>query len=195
MPSRFWRGRLALVPLLLLAAVLVACDASIQKSGSPDEVSVGQQITYTLSVRVRADAQFEGDLENLLEELEEICGDEVPAEACDLLSRTRVVDRLPDGTQFVSVNTSRGDCSHSNGRVVCDLGFMLDGDTATITIKVKANKAGTLCNAAGVEIPLEVHARDNLDVECTEVTSSSGAPPGTALADAAEIRGGADDVA
>ncbi|MEN0013574.1 MAG: isopeptide-forming domain-containing fimbrial protein, partial [Solirubrobacteraceae bacterium] len=56
-----------------------------------------------------------------------------------------VSDTLPSGLQFVSSNTTQGVCNVSGQLVICSLGAMTSGATATITIqaKVLAAAAGT----------------------------------------------------
>jgi uncharacterized repeat protein (TIGR01451 family) len=58
-----------------------------------------------------------------------------------------VSDRLPTGSSFVSASTTRGLCRHSFGTVTCDLGQLVRGASATITILFRA-PAATFQNCA-----------------------------------------------
>jgi uncharacterized repeat protein (TIGR01451 family) len=85
-------------------------DLSITKSADPDPVVVaGELLTYTLGV-INAG----------------------PADARNV----RVVDALPSGVTFVSAQPSQGIC---NSGVTCELGDLLVGESATITIVVQVD--------------------------------------------------------
>ena len=51
---------------------------------------------------------------------------------------------LPAGTTFVSATSSVGQCSESDGEVVCRLGTLASGASATVQIVVTADSAGSI---------------------------------------------------
>ncbi len=62
---------------------------------------------------------------------------------------TTLSDSLPDGAAFVTAQTTQGSCT-GVVTVVCTLGALPAGASATVTIAVEPTKAGTLTNAATV---------------------------------------------
>jgi uncharacterized repeat protein (TIGR01451 family) len=67
-------------------------------------------------------------------------------------TRTVVTDPLPASAHFVSASTSRGACSgpksSKGGTVTCNVGDLGAGDSANLTIEVKATKPGPLSDIA-----------------------------------------------
>jgi uncharacterized repeat protein (TIGR01451 family) len=84
-------------------------DLTITKTGSPNPVAVGADLTYTLKV-----------------------GNNGPDTAEDVI----VTDTLPLGSTFVSANTNQGTCT-GTATVKCVLGTLVNGGSATIQIVVK----------------------------------------------------------
>jgi uncharacterized repeat protein (TIGR01451 family) len=99
-----------------------SADLSITKTG-PASVNVGQNINYSMTV-TNAGPQNS--------------------------SNVVVTDTLPAGTTFVSASTSLGVCSQASGVVTCSVGPLTVGQSATISIVVTANTAGTKTNTATV---------------------------------------------
>jgi uncharacterized repeat protein (TIGR01451 family) len=99
-------------------------DLSITKSASPDPVTPGSTLTYTLTAKNNG-----------------------PADATNVI----VTDTLPAGVTLVSATPSQGTCS---GGVTCNLGNLASGASATITIEVTVDAAtacgATLSNLASV---------------------------------------------
>jgi uncharacterized repeat protein (TIGR01451 family) len=85
-------------------------DLRMVKSASPQSVSVGGELTYTLTVT------------NL--------------SATTASSAATVTDLLPAGLAFVSATPSQGSCSGTTS-VSCALGSIAAGGTASVVIKVK----------------------------------------------------------
>ena len=79
----------------------------------------------------------------------------------------RVTDTLPAGVTLVSA--SQG-CTGTT-TVTCNVGNLASGETATITIAVRARTAGTLTNTARVDSnqPVDPVAANNVAVETTTV--------------------------
>jgi uncharacterized repeat protein (TIGR01451 family) len=124
-------------------------DLSIVKVDRPDPVSVGSDLTYTLTVR------------NL---------------GPDTATDVRVADSLPAATNFVSVRTTQGTCT--GGRVVrCSLGSMVNGAQATITIVVRPTQPGALINTATVVGEQAEANRDNNSSSAPTLVQGAFQPP------------------
>ena len=109
------------------ATVLVAsansADMAITKIGSPNPVTQGTPLTYTLSVVNNG-----------------------PASATNVT----VTDTLPSTLTYLSSTTTQGSCSEAGGTVTCLLGTMANAGTATITILTLPTAAGQISNTASV---------------------------------------------
>ncbi|HEY6337463.1 MAG TPA: C25 family cysteine peptidase [Candidatus Sulfotelmatobacter sp.] len=109
------------------ATVLVAnansADMAIVKTATPNPVSQGDTITYTLAVTNNG-----------------------PASATNVT----VVDTLPTEVTYLSVTTTAGTCSEAGGTVTCLLGTMANGGTATVTVLTIAGVPGVVSNTATV---------------------------------------------
>ncbi len=100
--------------LIQADAALAALALSLTKSASPNPVTVGSFLTYTLAVRNVGGATATGVI---------------------------VDDTLPDEVEFDSVTVSQGSCT-GGFTVSCDLGDLASGTTATVTIKVRVANTG-----------------------------------------------------
>ena len=100
-----------------------ATDLAVTKTDSPDPVSRGGTLTYTIVVTNQGS---------------------VSAEAVQL------TDVLSASVRFVSVTSTAGSCSQLDGTVMCALGDIPSGGSATVTIAVTARRAGTAINTAQV---------------------------------------------
>ncbi|MFZ0956631.1 MAG: C25 family cysteine peptidase [Candidatus Sulfotelmatobacter sp.] len=109
------------------ATVLVAnansADMAIVKTATPNPVSQGETLTYTLVVTNNG-----------------------PASA----TTVTVADTLPTAVTYLSVTTTTGTCSEAGGAVTCLLGTMANAGTATITILTIAGTPGVVSNTATV---------------------------------------------
>ncbi|HEY6771590.1 MAG TPA: hypothetical protein VI035_03960, partial [Solirubrobacterales bacterium] len=147
---------------LLLSAVLAAgllaasggagaapgdADLALTKSDSPDPVTAGDNLTYTIKV------QNPGML---------------PA------TETKVTDKLPAGVDFISA--TGGVCERAGDTVTCDLGQVNAASTATVTIIVKTKKAGTLSNTASVASPDDLVPQNNSATATTTVSKPAAKP-------------------
>jgi uncharacterized repeat protein (TIGR01451 family) len=106
-----------------------ATDLSITKTGSPNPVVVGNNITYAIKVT-----------------------NPNPSGGADAASVV-VTDNLPSSSQvdYISATPSiGGPCTKSGNTVTCPLGTIVAGTSPTVTIVVKARKAGTVTNKASV---------------------------------------------
>jgi len=104
-------------------------DIGVTKSDSPDPVSVGQNLTYTMEVTNFGPGPAPG---------------------------ATFGDTLPTGVTFVSVSTTKGTCS-GGARVTCALGTLALGEKVKIVIVVRVNAAGTLVNTAEVATTVADH--------------------------------------
>jgi uncharacterized repeat protein (TIGR01451 family) len=131
-------------------------DLSVTKSDSPDPVQASDELTYTLEVT-----------------------DNDPAEDQSGATGVSLVDELPPTAQFVSATPSTGSCSHTGGTfggsVNCALGDFASQDSATVTIKVRPQTAGTITNQATVNSILkDPNPANDSDSEDTTVTPLPG---------------------
>jgi uncharacterized repeat protein (TIGR01451 family) len=110
------------------ATVLVAnansADVAIVKTAVPNPVSQGEIITYSLAITNNG-----------------------PASATNVT----VMDTLPTQVTYLSVTTTAGTCSEAGGAVMCLLGTMANGGTATVTIVTTAGTPGIVSNTATVK--------------------------------------------
>ncbi len=107
------------------ASVVVAnansADMAIVKTGTPNPVTEGTPLTYTLAVTNNG-----------------------PASATNVT----VTDTLPSVVTYLSSTTTQGSCSEAGGTVTCLLGTMANAATATITILTLPNAPGVVSNTA-----------------------------------------------
>ncbi len=136
-------------------AAPAGADLSIAKVDDADPVLVGATITYTLTVTNGG-----------------------PSAATGVI----VTDTLPAGSTLVSAVPSQGSCGLP--AVTCNLGSLASGSTATVTIKVVANAAGTLANRATVIAnESDPNGADNAATETTSVL------PGITINDVSVVEG------
>jgi len=127
-------------------------DLSLQLSDSPDPVTAGGLLAYTISV---ANAG--------------------PDEAVSLT----VTDTLPAGTAFLAAG-GPWTCSHDAGTVACSLASLPAGSSTTLTLFVSAPTAGgpTLNQAVVAAFQADPNQSNN---SRTEQTFVNGPPAGTGL--------------
>ena len=101
----------------------LTADLAVTKSGSPDPVLLGQNITYTVTVTNNG-----------------------PGSATTVTA----TDTLPAGVTFVSAVASQGSCVESVGVVTCNLGDIANGANVTVTIVVTAAQTGSKTNNVSV---------------------------------------------
>ncbi|WP_432152365.1 DUF7507 domain-containing protein [Streptomyces sp. bgisy029] len=124
-----YENRLGQTPQLLtstsdeqITQVKPAADLSVTKAADATTVTVGQTVTYRITVHNTG-----------------------PNPATGVL----VTDRLPDGLVFLSADGTPGDYDPTTGR--WPVGDLADGATATLVLRAKATKPGALTNTATAE--------------------------------------------
>ena len=118
-------------------------DLSVVMTDSPDPVSKGAPLTYSIVVTNSGSGSAAG---------------------------VQLTDSLPSNVQFVSATATAGSCTQSGGSVACSLGTLGNGASATVTIIVTPKKAGTLTNTAQVSSSTsEANPANNTDSEQTVV--------------------------
>jgi uncharacterized repeat protein (TIGR01451 family) len=129
-------------------------DLAITKADSPDPVSVGALLTYTLTVTNK-----KGDTAN----------------------NVVVTDSLPSAVTFVSVSSTKGSCSGTNP-VSCNIGTVAFNELVSIMIVVRPSNPGTITNTAVVTG--REHEHDPSDNTASAATLVQGAfvPPSVCYA-------------
>ena len=140
-------------------AVDLTNDISINVAAFPSPVSVGANLTYTLTV-----------------------GNTGPTDGTGVV----VTNLLPANASFVSAVSSQGTCSQNNGMVIANLGVVPGGANAAITIVVTPTIAGvTLTNIATVtRAEADAYLGNNVATNLTQVTT-----PAISIADGSCLEG------
>ncbi len=96
-------------------------DLVIAKTDSPDPVLVGNNLTYTVTLRNQGNNKAYSVV---------------------------MTDTLPASAPLVSVSTTKGACSHPAGQVICNLGTLNKNGAAQVTIITRPTAAGVITNTA-----------------------------------------------
>jgi uncharacterized repeat protein (TIGR01451 family) len=98
---------------------------SVEKTDTPDPVTVGDVLTYTIVVENTGNADA---------------------------TNVELIDTLPAQTEFISATATSGDCDEppegTLDAVECDLNDIANGESATVTIRVRAATTGDINNTA-----------------------------------------------
>lgn len=127
-------------------------DLSVTKTDSPDPVSVGQNLTYHLSVH-NAGPENVGPV---------LVEDELPSDPL---------------VSFVQATSSDASCSQDNGIVRCTIDTLNAGSSAGIDVVVRPLQGGLLTNhvsLTAIASPGDPDETDNSDVESTSVLNPNG---------------------
>jgi uncharacterized repeat protein (TIGR01451 family) len=173
------RGGLALLAITMLApatAQAATADLSVTNSDSPDPVTEGATLTYTI------------DVENL--------GPETANEV-------KVINRHDSHVDFVSATSSQGTCEHKSRSVICSVGSLGTGispytqysERATIAVTVKTKRPGQLTDTATVAVAKGDTDPNTANNSATQTTTVVAAGSGATCAGQAVTivgTGGAD---
>jgi len=159
--GRAQTGRALAAAVLLAAIALVAyaswasavpgpTDLSLTKSDSADPVTQGSNFTYTVQISNQGANDATGVV---------------------------VTDQLPGRVDFISASASSGSCDRQGNEVTCELGTVLSGASASVSIVVKAKRHGTASNTASVTTTVaDTGATNNQDTETTRINKKAKAP-------------------
>jgi uncharacterized repeat protein (TIGR01451 family) len=106
-----------------LVAVGGAADIGIHSVSAPEAVAFGSSLSYSI-----------------------ILTNAGPSSAGNLV----LTNTIPAGTSFVEALPSQGNCSHSSGIVVCEMGFLPAGNECSVIITVQTAGSASLTNVAMV---------------------------------------------
>ena len=133
--------------LCQLAPPPTGADVAITKTDTPDPVQVNQNITYQITVVNNG-----------------------PQAATNV----RVTDPIPASVSFVSATSSQGSCG-GTAPVICNLGNLANGGTATVTIVVRATAEGVVTNTASVTAnETDSNPNNNSSTATTQVGTCAG---------------------
>lgn len=102
---------------------VAAADLSVNKSGAPNPVIEGDNLTYTIGVTNNGPSGATG---------------------------VTLTDPLPAGVTFVSATPGQGICSNASGTVTCNLGNIASAAQVAVTIVARPTGAASLSNTASV---------------------------------------------
>jgi uncharacterized repeat protein (TIGR01451 family) len=173
MRLRFWAAGVALAAAGAGVALMVAtggpgnanastvdpADLSLTKSDSPDPVVENALLTYTL---------------------------EIDNAGPDSATNVVVSDDLP--SQVDPVSADPGNCEIQGKKVRCELGTLDNEASATVTIEVRAKKAGLITNTASVESDVDDPQGANNE-DSVNTTVSAAPEAATCKKKAATIEG------
>jgi uncharacterized repeat protein (TIGR01451 family) len=121
-------------------------DLAISKTDSPDPVTVGNNLTYTITVTNNGPSTATG---------------------------VNVSDTLPAGETFVSATPSQGSCTGTS-TISCAVGSIANGGSATVTLVVTPTQTGGISNTASVAgNEFDPNLNNN---SATQVTTVNAAP-------------------
>ena len=122
-----------------------SADISITKVDSQDPVTVGNNLTYTITV-TNGGPQGATNVE--------------------------VTDTIPGNTTFVSSSASQGSCTGTS-TVTCNLGSIANAGTATVTITVSVDSGSSMSNTATVTATeVDRVSGNNSDTETTNIAAA-----------------------
>jgi uncharacterized repeat protein (TIGR01451 family) len=122
-------------------------DLSLTQNDSADPSPAGKQLTYTIQVRNNSSAKATGVV---------------------------VTDTMPSGVPFVSVSSTKGNCTRSGNIVTCRIPSLAAAASASITLNLKPTASGTISNTATAQAnEPDSNPANNSSTESTTITPSS----------------------
>jgi uncharacterized repeat protein (TIGR01451 family) len=122
-------------------------DISVSKSDSPDPVTVGNNLTYTITVTNNGP---------------------------DTATGITLTDILSSSVTYISTTSTQGSYTKSGNTVTCNIGTLSNGASATVTIVVTPTTSGTITNSASVTCSeTDSNTSNNTATATTTVISSS----------------------
>lgn len=151
----------------IAAKTAASADVGIALSASAPSVSVGSPLTYTLTVSNAGPAAAEGVV---------------------------VSNLIPEGMTLVSAAPSSGSCS-ANGTILCPLGTVPSGGSATVTLVVTPTTPGEISDSASVTASTaDPVASNNIAAVTASVTDPASGPTVTPAAGGDSGGGGGAEV-
>lgn len=147
--SSSWRTRVGSFKYPDCGGSPTGADLAVTKVDTPDPVTVGANITYTVTVSNNG-----------------------PLAA----TAVALTDTLPSAVSYVSAVASQGTCTQTAGTVSCDLGGMASGSSATATIVATAVSSGSVTNTVNVSAAeSDPNAANNTASATTTVNAAGSA--------------------
>ncbi|HWC32101.1 MAG TPA: DUF11 domain-containing protein, partial [Actinomycetota bacterium] len=147
----------ALQPAATSATQADPADLRVTKRDARDPVDAGRVLAYVVAV-----------------------ANDGPDPAADVT----LTDTLPADVVFHDVTASQGSCTGGTPQVVCELGTLRSGGTATVRIRVVPTRQGTISNTATASsTTTDPDPSDNTVAEPTTVNGPSCTRVGTAADD------------
>ena len=132
----------------VVVASATSADVAIVKTATPNPVTEGTLLTYTLTVTNNG-----------------------PASATTVTT----TDTLPSVVTYLSSTTTQGSCSEAGGTVTCLLGTLANAATATITIVTIPSQAGVATNTATVTADqTDSNTSNNSSTQSETITAPTG---------------------
>jgi uncharacterized repeat protein (TIGR01451 family) len=129
-------------------------DVAIIKTGAPQPVDQGTNLTYTLQVTNNGPGVAQG---------------------------VSVLDPLPTQVTFVSVSTTQGTCAQAGGTVTCNIGTMSVGALAIVTINATATVFSSSTTATNTASVTSTTSDPNLTNNVSSVITTIQAPTAVQL--------------
>jgi uncharacterized repeat protein (TIGR01451 family) len=129
-----------------IGAYEASADLELIKTASADNVNVGEELIYTLTVTNLGPDDTDGVI---------------------------LTDTLPAGLTLNSAEVSQGSCVETNP-VVCDLASLQNGESATVTIRVTPDQSGSPTNTATVTSGIPDPDPDNNTASVTTQVAGNG---------------------
>ncbi len=123
-------------------------DLAVTLTDTPDPVSVGRNLTYTIHVSNSG-----------------VMG----------ASKTAITQQLPANVAYVSATPTQGNCSNTGSILSCDLGVINASGSATVTVVVTPSTVGTISSKVSVASPSDYDANTSNNV--VSATTTVAPPP------------------